>query len=205
MIFNEVLLKWEVPAVPIEEIQGTYEVGIVLGGTADTERAPFDRLYFSKGAERITQAVTLYKAGKIRKILFTGGNAELFEDPEKDNTPIFQYYLSCGVDPDDIIIENRSRNTHENAVLTKEMLVENNLLDQKHVLLTSAFHMRRAAACYRKEGIDVLEFSTDFYTALPDNRYDFSQFLPSAPVLGNWEFLIKEFVGYIAYWLADYI
>lgn len=205
IIFNETLLLWEVPAISIEKLDDNYEVGIVLGGTTETERRPFDRLYFTKGAERITQALRLYKEGKIRKILFTGGKGRLFEDREIDNSPILNFFVMAGVNPADIIIENRSRNTHENAELTKKILKKMGLEGEKHILFTSAFHMRRAKACFRKEGIDVLGFSTDFYSQLPKDRFAFRQFIPSVRVLYNWDFLIKEFIGYTVYHTVGYI
>ncbi len=204
IIFNEALLLWEVPAVLIDEVPYGCEVGIVLGGTTDTERAPFDRLYFSHGAERVTHALRLYKEGKIRKILFTGGKSRLFEDREKDNAPIRNFFIMAGVKAEDIIIENRSRNTHENAVLTKEVLRKLGLADKKHILLTSAFHLRRAEGCFIKENIDVLGFSTNFYSALPKDRFAFFQFIPSVRVLNDWNFLIKEFIGYIVYRAVGY-
>ncbi len=205
VIQNELLLIWEVPAVPLSDIGDDYEVGIVLGGTTDTERPPFDRLYFNKGAERVTQALQLYKEGKIRKILFTGGKARLFEDREKDNAPIRNFLIMAGVKPEDIIIENMSRNTHENAVLTKQLLDQLELAGKKYILFTSAFHMRRAEACFRKEGMDVLGFSTDFYTQLPQYRFSFGMFVPSAKILDNWDFLTKELIGYVVYAMVGYI
>ena len=203
-IFDQLLLLWERPAVPIADLKGQYDLGIVLGGTTDTEREPKDRLFFFKGAERVTHALRLYKAGKIKRILFTGGNSKLFEDPEKDNIPIYNFYVMCGVRPQDIIIENKSRNTHENALYVKQML-DKESLHQRHILITSAFHIRRAEACFRKAGVDVTAFPTDFYTSLPKDRYSVNGFIPSVNVLGNWDFFIKELVGYVAYWFAGYI
>ncbi len=205
VIQNEFLLIWEVPAIPLSEIKGVYEVGIVLGGTTDTERAPFDRLYFTKGAERVTQALQLYKEGKIQKILFTGGRSRLFEGREKDNRPVRDFLVMAGVRPGDIIIENRARNTHENAVLTRALLEKMGLMKGKHILLTSAFHMRRAEGCFKKEGIDVLGFSTDFYSQLPKYRFSAGMFVPSVRVLDNWNFLIKEIIGYIVYDFVGYL
>lgn len=111
----------------------------------------------------------------------------------------------CGVDPEDILIESTSRNTHQNAVHVKQLLKEHGLFDKKHVLLTSSYHMRRAAGCFRKEDFKILEFSTDFSTALPQYRYNISMFMPSVQVLEGWEFLIKEWVGYIVYWMVGYL
>ncbi len=203
-IFNELLLRWEKPAIPIADLRGQYDFGIVLGGTTDTERTPKDRLFFFKGAERVTHALRLYKAGKIRHILFTGGNSKLFEDPEKDNIPIYNFYVMCGVRPEDIIIENKSRNTHENALFVKE-LMDSSSLQQRHILITSAFHMRRAEACFRKVGLKIIGFPTDFYTSLPKDRYSINGFIPSVTVLANWDFFIKELIGYVAYSVMGYI
>ena len=204
MFFNECLLLWEKPAIPISELDNDYELAVVLGGTTDVDREPKDRLFFHKGADRVTHALNLYHAGKVKKILFTGGNARLFEDPERDNSPIYDFYLMCGVEPDDIIIESASRNTRENAFFVKD-LVESNTEKGKVILITSAFHMRRAEGCFRKVGINVTGFSADFYSLLPKDRIGFDGFIPSPGVFGGWNTLIKEWVGYIVYWIIGYI
>jgi uncharacterized SAM-binding protein YcdF (DUF218 family) len=204
-IQNELLLLWEIKPIPLDQINEKYRVGIVLGGTADSERAPNDRLFFSRGAERITHAVNLYKAGIIDKILFTGGKGYIFEGPEIDNTPIFDFYIMCGVDSSDILVESTSRNTHQNAVHVRRILEDEDLFAGKHVLLTSAYHMRRSEGCFEKEGFEVLAFSTEMNTALPQYRYNYGLFIPSVAVLENWEFIIKEWIGYIVYWIVGYI
>lgn len=204
IIFNECLLLWEKPAVLISELDNDYEVAVVLGGTTDAKRQPNDRLFFHKGADRVTHALNLYHSGKVRKILFTDGNAKLFEDPDKDNSPIFDFYVMCGVAPEDIIIESSSRNTRENAFFVKN-LVEKNASNGKVILITSAFHMRRAEACFQKVGIKVTGFSTDFSSALPEDRFGFGGFIPSLEVINLWNFLIKEWVGYVVYWMVGYI
>lgn len=204
IIFNECLLLWERPAISLNELDDNYDLAVVLGGTTDVDRGPNDRLFFHKGADRVTHALNLYHSGKVKKILFTGGNARLFEDPTRDNSPIYDFYVMCGVAPDDIIIESSSRNTRENAFYVKDLVTNNNQTG-KVVLVTSAFHMRRAEGCFRKVGIEVTGFSTDFYTALPKDRFGFDGFIPSPIVLNNWNFLIKEWIGYVAYRIMGYI
>lgn len=204
IIFNECLLLWEKPAIAINTLDNNYDIAVVLGGTTDVDREPNDRLFFHKGADRITHAVNLYHAGKVKKVLFTGGNARLFEDPNRDNNPIFDFYAMCGIAPEDIIIESTSRNTRENASYVKALL-ETLGTSGKVILITSGFHMRRAEGCFRKVGIEVTGFPTDFYSALPKDRIGFNGFIPSPGVLSNWNFLIKEWIGYIAYKVAGYI
>ena len=204
IIFNECLLLWEKPAISISELDDDYDLAVVLGGITNVDREPKDRLFFHKGADRVTHALNLYHAGKVKKILFTGGNARLFEDPNRDNSPIFDFYVMCGVAPEDIIIESSSRNTRENAFFVKD-LVKKNTKNGKVILITSAFHMRRSEGCFKKAGIDVTGFSTDFYTVLPKDRFGFDRFIPSSDILSNWNFLIKEWIGYAVYWTAGYI
>jgi len=204
IIFNECMLLWEKPAISMNSIDNDYELAVVLGGTTDVDREPNDRLFFHKGADRVTHALSLYHAGKVKKILFTGGNARLFEGSNRDNSPIYDFYVMCGVAPEDIIIESSSRNTRENAFFVKD-LVDKNTKNGKVILITSGFHMRRSEGCFKKAGIDVTGFSTDFYTALPKDRFGFDGFIPSPVVLSNWNFLIKEWIGYIVYWMAGYI
>jgi uncharacterized SAM-binding protein YcdF (DUF218 family) len=194
IVFNECLMLWEKPAILLNKLDNDYDLAVVLGGTTDVDREPNDRLFFHKGADRVTHALNLYHAGKVKKILFTGGNARLFEDPNRDNSPIYYFYVMCGVAPQDILIESSSRNTREK-----------NRSSGKVILITSAFHMRRAEGCFRKVGIDVTGFSTDFYTALSKDRFGVDGFIPSPSVLNNWNFLIKEWIGYISYWMAGYL
>ncbi len=204
IIFNECMLLWEKPAIPISGLDNEYEMAVVLGGTTDVDRMPNDRLFFQRGADRVTHALNLYHSGKVKKILFSGGNARLFEDSNRNNSPIVDFYMMCGVASGDIIMESSSRNTHENALLVKKMLVGSSE-QGKIILVTSAYHMRRAERCFNKVGIDVTGFSTDFYTSKPDDRFRFEKLIPSPKVLDNWNFLIKEWIGYVVYWIVGYI
>ncbi len=204
-IYDFFILLWEKPAIPISSLQGTYDIAVVLGGTTDVEREPKDRLFFQPGgADRITHAINLYKAGKVKKILFTGGNPRLFENSERDNSQVLGFYVMCGVAPEDIIIESASRNTHENALFVKRLL-EQRGGGGRIILVTSAYHMRRSEACFRKVGLDITGFSTDFYSPKPQDRWRFESFIPSLVILDYWGRLIKEWVGYIAYMILGYI
>ena len=133
-LYSEIMRAWEMKAVTISSLPDDGKYGIVLGGPEDTKREPKDRLFVHDGAERIMHAVDLYKAGKIKKILFTGGNSKLLEGAEKDNSQVKNYYMLCGVPAEDIIIESRSRNTRQNADLTVEILTDEEKT-QKHILI----------------------------------------------------------------------
>ena len=202
-IANEMLLFWEIPPTPYENITEDYYAGIVLGGVTNSEKTPRDRVYFSKGADRITHALQLYKLGKIRKILVSGGSSKLkdFEYKEADN--LYNFLLLCGIDSADIILENNSRNTYENALYSSQLL-ESMYPGKKHLVITSGFHLKRSLLCFRKLGMDVDGFSSDFYTKNRTFSLDML-LIPDPSAFRNWHMLIHEFLGLLSYKIAGYI
>jgi uncharacterized SAM-binding protein YcdF (DUF218 family) len=112
--------------------------------------------------------------------------------------------IVMGVPESDIITESDTRNTYESAVAVKKML---NQLGYKNVdclLITSAFHMRRSLACYRKADLNIDNFTTDFY-AHKRTFYVDSFLIPKVEAIVIWHKLVKEWVGFAAYKAAGYI
>ena len=201
-IINEILLRWEDPPKSIQTI-GQYDVGVVLTGVTNKGKTPHDRVYFSQGVDRVLHTVQLYKLGKIKKILISGGSGSLTKAAILEADELQRVFLLCGVPVNDLIIENRSRNTHENALFSSKILKQR-FSNQKYLLITSAFHMRRAKACFNKVGIKVETFSVDYYTSdfFP---FHYSIISPSSYSFEKWNVLLKEVVGMIAYRVTGYI
>jgi len=64
--------------------------------------------------------------------------------------------------------------------------------------------MRRAAGCFTKAGFTVYPYTTDPLKGV--NKITFSDVVvPSVGVLNNWNFLIREWVGIVMYWLNEYL
>ena len=188
-IANEFMLAWEVPATPLADIKKQYTWGIILCGVVKTDGEPNDRVYFQRGADRVTHAVQLYKAGIVKKILVSGGSGKLFDTGEPEADEIASVLLMVGVKPEDILTENKSRNTHESAMEVKS-LFEGKVKPEECLLITSAFHMRRSLASFAKMGWRVDAFSTDFLS----HRRKFSidgLLVPTVEALSHWHILIS--------------
>ena len=181
LISNRVFYAWEFPATPIADLKGIYDVGIVLGGYADFELYPInDRLNFNQSANRFTDAFWLYKRGIIKKILLTGGDGRLIGEKMNEADKARALLLELGVPESDILLENQSANTRENAVFTKTLLEKQGLANARLMLITSAFHMRRSIGCYKKVGLNFTPFASHFFatrlqwdtisTIIPDNK-----------------------------------
>src|SRR5688572_6426052 len=161
-IVNEFMRTWEIPARRIDTLP-KYKLGIVLTGTT-LPLEPKDRVYFQRGADRVTHSVQLYKMGLVENILISGGSGRLVADEEPEADLFKKAMLMMGVPEEKIIIENETRNTYESAVQVKKMLQDSSYQSSDLLLITSAFHMRRSLACYRKAGLNPEPFSTDFYS-----------------------------------------
>src|SRR5690606_24961973 len=100
---NALMTWWEIPPKPFSEVMDDYDVGIVLTGITNLQQTPRDRVYFQKGADRIIHALELYKRGKIKKILITGGTGSLTH-PELTEANVLEKILELfGVPQNDII------------------------------------------------------------------------------------------------------
>jgi uncharacterized SAM-binding protein YcdF (DUF218 family) len=202
-ITNEVVRWWEIPATPFASIQKKYEYGILLTGVAKSEIEPDDRVYLGRGADRITHTLQLYKLGIIKKIVVSGGNGKLKEVKRQEADVLADVLLMMGVPQADILIENKSRNTHESAMEVNK-LFRDTIKPEDCILITSAFHIRRARACFAKQGWDMDVFSTDFISH-PRKFMPDALFIPKEEALGNWHILVKEWMGMVAYKVAGYI
>ncbi len=197
------MILWEVPVTPYSELKKNYTWAILLTGITKYDVGPRDRVYFSSGADRVTHTVQLYKLGKVKRILVSGGSGRLSAPERKEADEVAEALVLMGVPLSDIVKEANSRNTHESAVAVKKIL-QGTATPDDCLLVTSAYHMRRSAACFRKVGWRMDCFSVDFLSH--KRRYSPDVLIvPRVEALINWQVLIREWVGIISYKLAGYI
>lgn len=200
----EAIRKWELPVTAITDIKIPYEAGIVLGGgmvQLDTSNGEY---IFRSNNDRFLQAVKLYKAAKIKKILISGGSGSYFSKGESESKYIKNFLVKNDIVPDrDIWIDTLSKNTHENAVESKKVLLLNGAKGS-FLLITSAIHMRRALGCFKKEGVDVIPFVTDKLYISRRRDIEFL-FIPDIENMLLWDSLFHEWIGYLTYKVAGYI
>lgn len=202
-IFLEFERLWEVHGTPISKVK-TYDVGIVLGGMFEYNM-DLKELSARRGTDRIWQALNLYKKGKIKKILISGGSGYVTDRGLDESKQLKKVLVNWEIPEKDIIIESKSKNTYENAVESKKVLIRSYPHIKKCLLITSGQHMRRARAIFKKQGLKCDTFSTDLYTG-PKRHYYWDQFIvPEAETLYNWNGLIKEWIGYLVYDIKGYL
>lgn len=120
-------------------VENKADFGIVFGGVS---MIPY----------RVDEALKLYKADLIDKLVLTGGIGFFSKDRKTPEAlKMRKYLLKHGVPESDIIVESQSRNTFENVKLFLQILKNQYNLDETtFVLITSDFHLRRCMAMVKK-------------------------------------------------------
>ena len=145
---------------------------------------------------RIVAAVRLQKRLDV-PIVVSGGR--LWDHEEAEGVVAARFLVDLGVPSGRIIIEQKSRDTHENAVYTRRICQR--LGFREPILLTSAFHVKRAMLSYEQAGLAVVPFPAAFNTH-PGQTYHWDDFLPRHDCLGQTAAALKEYIGMLFYRLA---
>jgi uncharacterized SAM-binding protein YcdF (DUF218 family) len=183
---------WKESAQPVDGI-------IVLGGPIDS-RMSLVRGSIAIGGEveRFTEAAILARRYPSARVVFTGGNPSLLRDYPPEAVYAVQLLELLGVPASRVTLEDKSRNTAENATLTKALAQPKP--GDRWVLVTSAMHMPRSVGVFRKAGFSVEPYPVDWHT-LPDADWlRLSRNLLGG--LGRLDAAAHEWVGLIAYWLT---
>lgn len=201
---NYVMRLWEPEVLAFESLP-EFEYGIVLTGVTKINRSSGERTYFAHGADRVTHTIQLYRLGKIKKILVTGGLGLEPSQPTPEAQLLKNVLLLAQIPDDSILVEPSAKNTRENALFSQQLLASEGIpATQRHLLITSAFHMPRAKACFDKVGLDTVGFPVDYYSE--DVRWNIPVlFFPDPQAMVIWQKLVKEWVGILMYKVAGYV
>ena len=200
-LVNEALLAWEKPPVPLAAIAPADAV-VLLTGITSGQKSPHDRVYLQRGADRLTNALWLYRSGRARRIVITGGSGAVLSVANTESKDLATLLRLAAVPQADILLEERSRNTHENAKFTKELLAQHPDI-KSLVLVTSGFHQRRALGCFAKVGLHPQVFPAGFYTSDRSWTPDY-WLVPDIDALSRWSLLLHEMAGFCIYKVAGY-
>jgi len=202
-IANSLMKSWETPALSAASIQKPYDVGIVLGGSMRYFDRSTNRVVYSSSVDRLIQALQLYHDKKINKILLSGGSGFVNFQEWKESGLLSEVLLKSGVKQEDIILENNSRNTAENATMSADIL-KKSIPNGRFLLITSAFHMKRSLLCFKKAGLPVDPFPVDVRSG--GDIYTIDRLIqPDAENITTWDIIIHEWVGIVMYKLMGYI
>ena len=171
---------------------GQADAIVVLGGATrgDTHMGTLPDL--NQQADRLVYAAALYKAGKAPVIVLSGGS---HGDARPEAQLMRETLAVMGVPGRDMLLEGASRDTHDNALYTAVVL--NGKGVRKILLVTSAFHMRRAAALFEAQGFEVVPTATDYQRLVATPVLP--RWLPTVDDLSRTTIALREYVGFWVY------
>lgn len=176
------------PPMAVQDVPQAEAIVLLGGGVSP---AGHGELYpnLESGADRVWHAARLFHAYRAPLVLLTGGS-----DPEHSATSeaeaMQQFMADLGVPEKAMVLENRSRNTSQNAEYSAKVLAEQGV--SRILLVTSAYHMPRAKRLFEAQGLEVVPVATDHEVL---SRPLWRNLLPETSALDGSSRAIKEIVG----------
>lgn len=182
---------------------------IILGGAIEGGEIAMDRGEISiySSAERVTKAFELIRQHPELPYIFSGFSGRLTPKGISEADAFKRLIAEQGLPDQYAHYENQSRNTYENALYIKPMILaissqgNPNEVQKPWLLITSASHMYRSVKVFQKMGVNVVPMPVDYQTgkSLHWGRFDLEDGMQ------NWNKLLHELLGLIAYWLSGKI
>ncbi len=200
-ITSNICLKWLEDPKALSNIQQPFDLAIVLGGVSYFDDQD-SSIIFRSSADRFLQAMRLQKQGLVKALIFSGGSGYINDTSQVEAKHIQNFLHKLNYEPT-VFYEPYSRNTYENAINSIALMNKENLKAKKILIISSSSHLRRARGCFEKAGLQVETFVTD--RRFLNKLKSISAIIPSSSGIQNWEIILHETVGMLAYKLKGYI
>jgi uncharacterized SAM-binding protein YcdF (DUF218 family) len=196
---NAIILPLEERFPPWDAARGAPSGIIALGGALDTVVSPArGEVALNEAAERMTAIAELARRFPDARIVFTGGSGRIIYDGAREADLAARLFESFGIARQRILLEDKSRDTDENARFTRDLVQPKP--GERWLLVTSAHHMPRSVGVFRAAGFPVEAFPVDYRT-----RGAIDLLRPFATLgdgLRRSDTAMREWVGLVIYRLA---
>ena len=189
-------LENRMPYTPHDQVDGI----VVIGG--DENPAITEHRNVPTALDSMRRFMTFMDLAKHypnARLVYSGG--EPFEHTGMQGAEVASAVLAdLGVPDGGLIVEDKSRNTYENAVYSANIVAPTP--DQKWLLVTSAWHMPRAIGCFRKAGWNIDPAPTGYFTDGEFHLFNMPSFTDQMHQL---TLAVHEYVGLLSYRLMGRI
>ncbi len=203
-------LEWQY--IPDKTPEISADAIVVLGGGTESALSPRSSVEVNSAGDRLIHAADLFKNGAAPLLVLSGGKIEWMESIEDSPAAdMREILLKMGIPDDALLLQPKSRNTHEDAVFSVELLKDKGC--KKIILVTSAMHMPRSIALFKKQGMEVIAAPTDYTitedgwarTFSPNLETFLTNLLPNSSAIGLTTSVLKEYMGYTVYYFRGWL
>jgi uncharacterized SAM-binding protein YcdF (DUF218 family) len=196
---NALFIPLEDRFPPWDPARGPPDGILVLGGAISPDVSlARDEVALNESAERLTVAAELARRYPDARVLFSGGSGALMHDEGSEAPFAARELEGLGIARKRILLEDRSRNTVENALYSKQIAQPKP--GERWLLVTSAYHLPRAVGVFRKAGFAVEPYPVDWRTRGAADA------LRPFPTVGDGlrraDTAMREWVGLAVYWIT---
>ena len=197
-------LQWnlEHATTPTYHDDVTYDAVVLLGGVVDEEVSAVSKQpSYNDNVERVIMTHRLLRNGKARYVIVSGATENPVYAASSESAMLSRQLEDWGIAHERIIIEDRALNTRENALYSKQIARQRGF--ERVLIVTSAFHMARAAECFAAVDMKVDTLAVDYRAHQhPGDRL--SDWLPRASSLAVTTSTLREMFGRLIYRAQGY-
>jgi uncharacterized SAM-binding protein YcdF (DUF218 family) len=177
------------PLTDLKGLNGVKWIVVLGGGHNSDARYPANDQLSGASLSRLVEGIRIHKTLKNSRLILSGG--AVF-DPVPEAKVMSDVALTMGVVPEDIILELESRDTEDQARLIP--IIANLDSKERFILVTTAAHMPRAVALFRKYGNQPVPAPIDFWVKDTKESHPIN-FFPTASGLRRMERVFHEYLG----------
>lgn len=176
----------------------TYDAVVLLGGVTDERvTASTGHWAYNDDVERLVVTHRLLRDGKAKVAILSGAAMDPSLRPIGEARVLAAQLRDWGIPDDRLVIEERARNTRENAVYAAEIIRARGY--ERVLVVTSAFHLKRARECFDGVGLHPDMLAVDFRAHEGPTSW-----LPRARFLAESTALVRELFGRLIYRARGY-
>jgi uncharacterized SAM-binding protein YcdF (DUF218 family) len=174
---------------------------VLSGGVIRPEKSTDGEVVLGDAGERLTAAAELARRYPTARVVFTGGNANLFTSGPIEADFVVSLFERLGIRRDRVIVERRSRDTAENAAFTKLLVMPR--AGERWLLVTSAMHIPRAIGVFQMAGFTVEACPVDYQTG--DTEQPSTLYETLVNNIRKTNQAVHEWIGLLVYWMTGRI
>lgn len=186
------------------------EAIVVLGGAIKPQMPPRPWVDVMESGDRVLHGAQLYREGKAPLVIMSGGRIHWKGGGPPESADMAALAQTMGVPASAILQDPTSLNTYENAVNVKQILQQKGI--RRILLVTSAMHMPRSLAIFKKQGIEAIAAPTDFLVTQQELQEPgvsveavLLNLIPDADRIHQTTRALKEYIGLVVYRLRGWL